>query len=83
MAFGWKVLLPLSLAVVVITAVGILLADQFGRVHRLTTLLTLVTPGRGRVAERTGAFHIAVGQKTLASRTIGLRHRVLINIALL
>ncbi len=32
MAFGWKVLLPLSLAVVVITALGILLADQFGPV---------------------------------------------------
>ena len=29
MAFGWKVLLPLSLAVVFITAIGILLAEQF------------------------------------------------------
>ena len=29
MAFGWKVLLPLSLAVVFITALGILLAQQF------------------------------------------------------
>ena len=28
MAFGWKVLLPLSLALVFITAVGILLAQQ-------------------------------------------------------
>jgi NADH-quinone oxidoreductase subunit H len=28
MAFGWKVLLPLSLAVVFITAVGIILAEQ-------------------------------------------------------
>jgi NADH-quinone oxidoreductase subunit H len=28
MAFGWKVLLPLSLAVVFITAVGILLAQE-------------------------------------------------------
>jgi NADH-quinone oxidoreductase subunit H len=33
MAFGWKVLLPLSLAVVVITALGILLADQFGPIY--------------------------------------------------
>jgi NADH-quinone oxidoreductase subunit H len=33
MAFGWKVLLPLSLVVVVITALGILLADQFGAVY--------------------------------------------------
>ena len=31
MAFGWKVLLPLSIAVVVVTAAGILLADQFGQ----------------------------------------------------
>lgn len=30
MAFGWKVLLPVSLATVFITAVGILLADQTG-----------------------------------------------------
>jgi NADH-quinone oxidoreductase subunit H len=30
MALGWKVLLPLSLAIVFITAAGILLADQFG-----------------------------------------------------
>ena len=29
MAFGWKVLLPLSLAITVITATGILLVDQF------------------------------------------------------
>src|SRR5512141_2009762 len=30
MAFGWKVLLPLSIAIVVITAAGILLAQQLG-----------------------------------------------------
>jgi len=30
MALGWKVLLPLSIALVVITAFGILLADQLG-----------------------------------------------------
>ena len=30
MAFGWKVLLPLSITVVFTTALGILLADQFG-----------------------------------------------------
>jgi NADH:ubiquinone oxidoreductase subunit H len=30
MNFGWKVLLPVSLATVFITAVGILLADQTG-----------------------------------------------------
>ena len=29
MAFGWKVLLPLSLAITFITAAGILLADIF------------------------------------------------------
>jgi NADH-quinone oxidoreductase subunit H len=33
MAFGWKVLLPLALAVVFITALGILLAEQFGQVY--------------------------------------------------
>jgi NADH-quinone oxidoreductase subunit H len=33
MAFGWKVLLPLSIALVVITAVGILLADQLGAIY--------------------------------------------------
>jgi NADH-quinone oxidoreductase subunit H len=30
MSLGWKVLLPLSIAVVVLTAVGIVLANQFG-----------------------------------------------------
>jgi hypothetical protein len=29
MTFGWKVLLPLSLAVVFISAVGVLLAQEF------------------------------------------------------
>ena len=33
MAFGWKVLLPLSIAVVFLTAVGIVLAQQFGAVY--------------------------------------------------
>jgi NADH-quinone oxidoreductase subunit H len=37
MAFGWKVLLPLSLAVVFITAVGILLAQQVN--HLLIVLI--------------------------------------------
>jgi NADH-quinone oxidoreductase subunit H len=32
MALGWKVLLPLALAVVFITAAGILLAAQFGQI---------------------------------------------------
>ncbi len=36
MAFGWKVLLPLSLALVFITALGILLAQQFGQIYILT-----------------------------------------------
>jgi len=30
MAFGWKILLPLSLAIVFITALGVLLVDEFG-----------------------------------------------------
>jgi NADH-quinone oxidoreductase subunit H len=33
MMLGWKVLLPLSIAVVVVTATGILLADQFGSIY--------------------------------------------------
>jgi NADH-quinone oxidoreductase subunit H len=36
MMLGWKVLLPLSIAVVVLTATGILLADQFGSVYLWT-----------------------------------------------
>jgi hypothetical protein len=30
MAFGWKVLLPLSLVIAFITAAGVLLAEEFG-----------------------------------------------------
>ena len=33
MAFGWKVLLPLSLAVVFITGAGVVVADQLGAVY--------------------------------------------------
>ncbi len=33
MAFGWKVLLPLSIVVVFLTAVGIVLAQQFGATY--------------------------------------------------
>ena len=33
MAFGWKVLLPLSIVVVFLTALGILLAAQFGAIY--------------------------------------------------
>ncbi len=33
MAFGWKVLLPLSIVVVFLTAIGIVLAQQFGAVY--------------------------------------------------
>jgi len=33
MAFGWKVMLPLSLAVVFITAVGLVMADQLGAIY--------------------------------------------------
>jgi NADH-quinone oxidoreductase subunit H len=33
MAFGWKVLLPLSLALVFFTALGILLVQQFGAIY--------------------------------------------------
>ncbi|MBI1794538.1 MAG: NADH-quinone oxidoreductase subunit NuoH [Chloroflexi bacterium] len=33
MSFGWKVLLPLSLAVVFITAVGVVMAEQLGAIY--------------------------------------------------
>ena len=45
MAFGWKVLLTLSLAVVVITAVGILLADQFGPIYIWTVPILSIVAG--------------------------------------
>jgi NADH-quinone oxidoreductase subunit H len=47
MAFGWKVLLPLALTLVFITALGILLADHFGRPLYIWTIpiLSLVAGG--------------------------------------
>src|SRR5512143_2186122 len=33
MTFGWKILLPLSIVLVILTAVGILLADQLGNIY--------------------------------------------------
>jgi len=38
MSFGWKVMVPLSLAIVFITATGILLADQFNNDMWLLTI---------------------------------------------
>ncbi len=45
MAFGWKVLLPLSLALVFITALGILLADQFGAIYIWTIPVLSIIAG--------------------------------------
>jgi NADH-quinone oxidoreductase subunit H len=45
MAFGWKVMLPLSIALVVITALGILLADQFGAIFIWTIPVFSVVAG--------------------------------------
>lgn len=45
MAFGWKVLLPLSIVVTVITAFGILLADQFGAVYIWTIPVLSIIAG--------------------------------------
>lgn len=45
MAFGWKVLLPLSLALVFITALGILLAQQFGQIYILTIPVLSILAG--------------------------------------
>jgi NADH-quinone oxidoreductase subunit H len=33
MAFGWKVLLPVSIAVVIVTAIGVLLAQELGSIY--------------------------------------------------
>jgi NADH-quinone oxidoreductase subunit H len=60
MAFGWKVLLPLSIAVVFITAVGIVLADQFG------TIFTWTIP----------VLSIIAGLVTVLSVNISLRRKV-------
>jgi len=46
MAFGWKVLLPLSLAIVLITAVGILLAQELGPIYIWTIpVVSLIAGG--------------------------------------
>jgi NADH-quinone oxidoreductase subunit H len=45
MAFGWKVLLPLSLVLVFITALGLLLADQFGYVYLLSVPILSILAG--------------------------------------
>ena len=46
MAFGWKVLLPLALAIVFITAAGILLAQEAGQIYMLTIpVLSLIAGG--------------------------------------
>jgi NADH-quinone oxidoreductase subunit H len=48
MALGWKVLLPLSIALVVITAFGILLADQLGSIY--VWIIPLLSLAAGAVA---------------------------------
>ncbi len=45
MAFGWKVLLPLSLVLVLITAVGILLADMYGPLYIWTIPVLSIIAG--------------------------------------
>lgn len=45
MTFGWKVLLPLSLALVVITAFGILMAQQFGAIYVWTIPVLSIIAG--------------------------------------
>jgi NADH-quinone oxidoreductase subunit H len=45
MAFGWKVLLPLSIVVVFITALGILLANQYGAIYQLTIPVLSIIAG--------------------------------------
>ena len=45
MAFGWKVLLPLSIAIVFITALGILLQDKFGAIYIWTVPVLSIVAG--------------------------------------
>jgi hypothetical protein len=45
MAFGWKVMLPLSIVVVFITALGILLADQYGTAYIWTIPVLSIIAG--------------------------------------
>jgi NADH-quinone oxidoreductase subunit H len=45
MTFGWKVLLPLSLLIVVITAFGILLQDQFGPIYQWSIPVMSIVAG--------------------------------------
>jgi NADH-quinone oxidoreductase subunit H len=45
MAFGWKVMLPLSIVVVFLTALGILLAAQFGAVYIWTIPVLSIIAG--------------------------------------
>lgn len=45
MAFGWKVMLPLSLAVVFITAVGVVMADQLGAIYIWTIPVLSIAAG--------------------------------------
>jgi NADH-quinone oxidoreductase subunit H len=45
MAFGWKVMLPLSIAVVFFTALGILLAAQFGAIYIWTIPVLSIIAG--------------------------------------
>jgi NADH-quinone oxidoreductase subunit H len=45
MTFGWKVLLPLSIAVVVLTAFGILLADELGAIYLWTIPVLSIIAG--------------------------------------
>ena len=45
MSFGWKVLLPLSIAIVVLTAIGVLLSDQFGPIYIWATPVVSIFAG--------------------------------------
>jgi NADH-quinone oxidoreductase subunit H len=61
MAFGWKMLLPISLANVVLTAAGVLLAETFGQIWLwsipVTTILftiLVVTLARGAIGHAGG-----------------------------
>jgi NADH-quinone oxidoreductase subunit H len=62
MTFGWKVLLPLSIVVVIITALGILLSDQFGAVYVWTIPVVSILAGMVSVLLMNGSLRRKVAR---------------------
>ncbi len=58
-------------------------ANQLNRVQGLAADLALVAAGAGVGAVRAGAFHVPVGQETLAFGAVGLGDGLLVDVAFL